>query len=82
MDFIKKHQNLILSGCIPACIMLAYFVYRGFAPFGTSSLLTVDMGQQYVAFYEYFRSTLISHPGQFFYSFLKNKSSKLVGLKR
>lgn len=79
MDFIKKHQNLILSGCIPACIMLAYFVYRGFAPFGTSSLLTVDMGQQYVAFYEYFRSTLISHPGQFFYSFSNGLGGDMFG---
>jgi uncharacterized membrane protein YfhO len=79
MNFIKKHLNLILSGCIPACIMLAYFIYRGFAPFGSSSLLTVDMGQQYVAFYEYFRSTILGHPGQFFYSFSNGLGGDMFG---
>ncbi|WP_263640496.1 YfhO family protein [Levilactobacillus brevis] len=28
--------------------MTGYFIYRQMAPFGTSSLLTVDLGQQYI----------------------------------
>jgi uncharacterized membrane protein YfhO len=79
MNFIKKNRDLILSGLIPGIIMLAYFIYRKFAPFGTSSLLTVDMGQQYVAFYEYFRSTLLVHPGQFFYSFSNGIGGDMFG---
>ncbi len=39
--------------------MLGYFIYRGFYPFGSSSVLTVDLGQQYVDFFAYFRHTLL-----------------------
>ncbi|WP_369403947.1 YfhO family protein [Secundilactobacillus silagei] len=31
--------------------MAAYFSYRGMGPFGNSTLLTVDLGQQYVDFF-------------------------------
>lgn len=79
MNFIKKNQELLISGLVPALILLGYFIYRGFAPFGTSSLLTVDMGQQYVAFYEYFRDTLLKHPGQFFYSFSNGLGGDMFG---
>lgn len=79
MQINNQKRDLLLSSCIPALVMLTYFIYRGFAPFGSSSLLTVDMGQQYVAFYEYFRQTILGHPGQLFYSFSNGLGSDMFG---
>lgn len=51
--------------------MGGYFAYRGMAPFGSSSILTVDLGQQYVDFFSYLRSTLLHHPTSIFTPFLR-----------
>ncbi|PWG01121.1 hypothetical protein DCM90_02185 [Levilactobacillus bambusae] len=60
--------------------MTIYFAYRGMAPFGSDSLLTVDLGQQYVDFFAFFRRTILHHPTQFFYSFEKALGGESVGL--
>ncbi len=49
--------------------MISYFAYRHMAPFGTNSILTVDLGQQYIDQFAMFRHTLLAHPSSFFYSF-------------
>ncbi|WP_279384037.1 YfhO family protein [Lentilactobacillus kisonensis] len=36
---------------VPLAIATCYFIYRKFAPFGNSSIMTVDMGQQYIDFF-------------------------------
>ncbi|WP_143049527.1 YfhO family protein, partial [Oenococcus oeni] len=53
-------------------IMLFYFYYRKMAPFGNSSILTVDLGQQYVDMFSGMRETILHQPNQLFYSFAKN----------
>lgn len=60
---------LALSFWLPLLVMLSYFMYRGMSPFGTSSILTVDLGQQYIDQFAAFKHTLLSHPSSFFYSF-------------
>ncbi len=45
-EYLKKHYPLSLSFWTPVLLMLGYFIYRGFYPFGSSSVLTVDLGQQ------------------------------------
>jgi len=50
------------------------------APFGSSSLLTVDMGQQYVDLFSYFRHTLLHDPSAFFYSFSKTIGGDMMGV--
>ncbi|MGN1279297.1 MAG: YfhO family protein [Limosilactobacillus sp.] len=77
----KKTHALILTGSffIPVIIMGAYFVYRQMAPFGPSSLLTVDLGQQYVDFFAYFRNIFLHHPGALFYSFSKGLGGEMLG---
>ncbi len=45
-EYLKKHYPLGLSFWTPVLLMLGYFIYRGFYPFGSSSVLTVDLGQQ------------------------------------
>ncbi|HEY4399742.1 MAG TPA: YfhO family protein [Lactobacillaceae bacterium] len=60
---------LSISFLLPAGLLLGYFIYRGMAPFGDSSILTVDLGQQYVDQFAWFKHTLQGQPSGFFYSF-------------
>lgn len=76
----KKSVILWLSFLIPVFIMGGYFAYRGMAPFGKSTILTVDLGQQYVDFFAYFRSTLLHHFDTFFYSFSKDLGGDMLGI--
>lgn len=77
---IKKHP-LSLAFCLPIIIMGVYFfAVRHVYPFGNASLLTVDMGQQYIDFYSYFRQTLLSHPGQLFYAWNKALGGDMFGV--
>ncbi|WP_127848699.1 YfhO family protein [Lacticaseibacillus hulanensis] len=65
---IRKHP-LLVAFLLPIIIMAIYFfAVRHVYPFGNGSLLTVDLGQQYIDFYAYFRQTLLGHPGQLFYA--------------
>ncbi|MFD1432010.1 YfhO family protein [Lacticaseibacillus yichunensis] len=66
--FWERHI-LLLAFLLPCLVMGVYFIVRGVWPFGNSSVLTVDMGQQYIDFYSYYRQTLLGHPGQLFYAF-------------
>ncbi|CAK8053515.1 YfhO family protein [Eupransor demetentiae] len=60
---------LALSFWIPVLIMGGYYASRGMMPFGHSTILTVDLGQQYIDQFAEFKHTLLNHPGSFFYSF-------------
>lgn len=83
VQWVRQHEKLsllFLSFVIPAAIMAAYFCYRGMGPFGKSTLLTVDLGQQYVDFFAYFRHTLLSHPSGFFYTFQKALGGEMFGV--
>lgn len=76
--FITHHYYL-MAFLLPVIIMLIYFIVRGVYPFGNSSVLTVDMGQQYIDFYSYFRQTILGHPGQLFYGFNKALGGDMYG---
>ncbi|WP_235995058.1 YfhO family protein [Secundilactobacillus yichangensis] len=83
IHWVRQHEKLsllILSFLIPAVVMAGYFSYRGMGPFGNSTLLTVDLGQQYVDFFAYFRHTLLSHPSGFFYTFQKALGGEMFGV--
>lgn len=75
----SKRQILIGSFLIPVMIMMGYFAFCQMAPFGANSLLTVDLGQQYVDFFAYFRRTILHHPSAFFYSFSKGLGGEMLG---
>ncbi|MBW1605672.1 YfhO family protein [Lactobacillus sp. Sy-1] len=78
--FFKLNWFLWLSFLIPFIIMACYFAYRNMAPFGSQSILTVDMGQQYVDFFAYFKHALTSDPSSILYSFSKALGGEMVGL--
>lgn len=49
---LYRRKILITSFLLPVILMACYFAYRQMTPFGKSSLLTVDLGQQYVDFFQ------------------------------
>lgn len=85
MKSFKKHVNLAflsplaLSFWAPFFIMLSYFAYRGMTPFGSSTILTVDLGQQYLDYFAQFKHTLLQDPSAFFYSFSTGLGGDMVG---
>ncbi|GBG94105.1 bacterial membrane protein YfhO [Ligilactobacillus salitolerans] len=77
--YINKHYPLLLSFWLPVGLMLSYFIYRKMFPFGSNTLLTVDLGQQYVDFFAYFRKTILSDPSSFFFTFNKAIGGEMLG---
>ena len=75
----QRRLVLLISFLLPVLIMGGYFVYRGMAPFGSSTVLTVDLGQQYVDFFAYLRSSLLHHPSSLLYSFSKGLGGEMWG---
>lgn len=59
-------------------LTIAYLV--GIAPFGEKSVLTIDLSQQYIDFFRYYRDTILHHHDQFFYSFSKGFGGEMIGL--
>lgn len=57
-----------------------YFIYRGVYPFGNSTILNIDLGQQYVDFLAWAKNTLLYHPEQIFYSFNKSLGGDMVSV--
>lgn len=78
--FNRTRLILLCAFLLPVILMGSYFAYRSMAPFGSSSILTVDLGQQYIDFYSYFRATLLHHPETFFYSFSKDLGGDMIGI--
>ncbi|KRM35818.1 hypothetical protein FC83_GL000845 [Agrilactobacillus composti DSM 18527 = JCM 14202] len=80
LQHFKKHYAYYLSFFVPAILILIYFAYRGAYPFGKSSLLTVDLGQQYIDFFAYFKASLLHHPETLIYSFSKAIGGDMLGV--
>lgn len=74
-----KQHPLLISFLLPVLITSIYFAFRGMAPFGNSSILTVDLGQQYIDFFAFFKHTLLSDPSGFLYSFSKGLGGDMLG---
>ncbi|MCV3740447.1 YfhO family protein [Lentilactobacillus hilgardii] len=75
----SKRYPLILCFLIPIIVTVGYFIFRHFAPFGNSSILTVDMGQQYIDFFAHYRDTLLHNPSGILYSFAKGLGGDMFG---
>lgn len=77
---LNPHQwTLLASFFLPVIIMSGYFISRQMAPFGQSSILTVDLGQQYVDFFSYLRRAILHDPSSFFYSLGKGLGGEMWG---
>ena len=63
----SKKQLLLISFALPFTIMLIIYIAMGVYPFGKETLLTIDLAQQYVDFFSYYRHTLLHEPQALFY---------------
>ncbi len=79
-SFFYKQWPLLLAFFIPLLIMSGIYIIQGVYPFGNGSLMTVDLGQQYVDFFSYYRQTFFEDPSSFYYSFSKAIGGDMVGL--
>ncbi|MCW0952492.1 YfhO family protein [Weissella ceti] len=79
MRWQHKTRLLWLSFMLPAVFMTLYFAYRQMAPFGDNTILTVDLGQQYIDFFEAFRTAIIHDPSQLFFNFSKGLGGEMYG---
>ncbi len=75
-----QKNMLVLSFLLPLFVMMVIYATMGVYPFGNSTLLTVDLGQQYVDFFSYYRTTLLSDPSALFFSFTKAFGGEMLGL--
>lgn len=82
-DETKKYRSkqlLLLSFSLPFIIMFIIYIAMGVYPFGKETLLTIDLAQQYIDFFSYYRHTLLNEPQALFYSFTKGIGGDMVGL--
>ncbi|SIO16236.1 Uncharacterized membrane protein YfhO [Carnobacterium alterfunditum] len=78
--FIQKQWPLLLAFFVPFLTLSTIYIFQGVYPFGNDSLLTVDLGQQYIDFFAYYRQTFFEDPSTFFYSFSKAIGGDMLGL--
>lgn len=76
----QRHGFMTLSFLLPVLILFIYGLIRHVFPFGGQTIMTVDLGQQYIDFYAYFRTTLLQHPSTFLYSFAKGLGGDMLGV--
>lgn len=81
---IKDNQEKIIRRSIyfglSFIVMLVIFALLKMIPFGNSSILTWNMGEQYIDFFAFYRDTLLHHLSQLLYSFTNGIGGETVGL--
>lgn len=70
----------LLNIALTSSVFIAISLVMGFIPFGDNTMLTIDLGQQYIDFYSLFRDTVFNDPSQLFYSFEKAFGGEMLGL--
>ena len=75
----KKIFNYVLAFLIPCLLILLLYICVGIYPFGNKSILTVDMQDQYVEFFNAFKN-IIQNGNNMFYSFSKTLGGNMFGL--
>lgn len=73
-------KGYLISFLAPIIIMMIYFIAIGAYPFGKNTIMTVDLGQQYIDFFGLFHDTILHHPSSFFYSFSKDLGGDMLGV--
>lgn len=74
-----EHKHIFWAFLIPFAIMLGIYAALGTYPFGTSSVLVLDLNGQYVYFFEALRD-LVWGEGSLFYSFSRAMGGEFLGL--
>ncbi|MDO5424159.1 MAG: YfhO family protein [Eubacteriales bacterium] len=81
MTIRKQNRGSYLIGAFVIPIVLMIFVYAavGIYPFGEKSILTIDLRNQYISFFSYFKE-MVKGDRSFWYSFAKTLGGDMVGL--
>lgn len=84
LNYIEANRKMsiyIVSSTLPMLIMLVVWLCIGIYPFGSKSLMAVDFGQQYISFYGFLKSTILSGDWSgFLYSFTKSLGGDMLGV--
>lgn len=75
----KDRSNLFWAFIIPFGIMFGIYAALGTYPFGTSSVLVLDLNGQYVYFFEALRD-IVWGDGSLFYSFSRAMGGEFLGM--
>lgn len=76
----KSFRPYLLYFIILTLLFSVLGVLLNFAPFGKYTLLTVDLGQQYIDFFSLYKETLSQNPQMLVYSFQKGMGGEMLGL--
>lgn len=79
LNLIKKNRYLIVSFFVPLLFMLVLFFLNNITPFGTNSIVRIDMNNQYIALFTYFKDVL-SNPSKLLYSTSLNLGGNFFGV--
>ena len=75
----NEHKHVLWAFLIPFGIMLGIYAALGTYPFGTSSVLVLDLNGQYVYFFEALRDAIYGE-GSLIYSFSRAMGGEFLGM--
>ncbi|WP_028273699.1 YfhO family protein [Atopococcus tabaci] len=78
--FTSKNWPFLVAFFVPVLLMGAIYAFQGVYPFGDSTLLTIDLGQQYIDFYSEYQHTFRDDPLRLIYSFTKSLGGEMIGI--
>ncbi|XJS11540.1 YfhO family protein [Aerococcaceae bacterium WGS1372] len=80
VKYVKKVKPYLLNTLLISIFFVAIAIIYEFTPFGKDTMLTVDLGQQYIDFFSLYKDTLLNSPEKFLYSFEKALGGEMIGL--
>lgn len=79
----QKHplKSAMIGLFLTVFVLMGLFFIFGLKifPFGNGTIMTVDLGQQYIDFYQYYREIFQGNWDQILYSFAKGTGGEMVG---
>ena len=78
-EFKKEYGYLGLAALIPAIIFFMIYLARGLYPFGSGTVLVLDLNGQYVYFFEALRNTVLEG-GSLLYSWSRALGGEFIGM--
>ena len=79
LSFVRKNRAYFLSFFLPALILFVSYIFFHVYPFGTRSVLSLDLNAQYVYYYDYMYDVLAGKES-LFYSWSRNLSGEFMGI--
>lgn len=77
---MRKFTPYLYNIIIFSFVFISFLWTFRIAPFGPESLLTIDMGQQYIDFFSLYKEAITSDSSLFLYSFQKGLGGEMIGI--